>query len=116
MDVYSYLLIKLLKECFTELGDKKLKIILDRCMNKNQRDKFETLAKVEFLDLFQTLPTVEILHENSESHTGLQLVDFISGCFFHKYNISNKGSDCDKYVDCIENILKLEINDIINQN
>ena len=110
--LYSYLIKILLEKVLQNIPNKKLYIVLDRCMNKSQRENFGSYVKTQFLSLFSVLPEVEIIHKNSEEESGLQLVDFVSGAFGYKYNTMNLQNDCNFYVEAILNILKTEKNDL----
>ena len=104
--LYNYLIKILLEKSLLKINNKnKLVIILDRCMNKNQRDNFKTYVMTEFLEIFSYLPDVEIRHENSLDSFGLQIVDFIAGAFGYKYNESK---DNLKYIILIKEKIILE--------
>ncbi len=110
--LYSFLIKILLEKTLNTIENKELRIILDRCMNKSQRDNFETYVNTEFLELFSELPKVIIEHNNSENEGCLQLVDFVSGAFGYKYNYKKLNDSCEEYTDLFRNIIITEKNDL----
>ena len=106
-EINSYLITKLLHFTFEHIKNDSLKIILDRCMNKTQRNKFETLCNTQFFEIFRKLPQIEIVHEDSKQENGLRLVDFVAGSFRYKFDSNNE--DKDFYVEIIKDILIEEI-------
>jgi len=77
--LYNYLTKILLEKVLLNIKREKLIICLDKCMSKPQRDNFENYLKTEFFNLFQEIPDVDIIHENSCSHQGLIVTDFVCG-------------------------------------
>ncbi len=106
--LYNYLTKILLEKVLVDIKREKLTLCLDKCMSQPQRDNFENYIKTEFFNLFQDVPEVEIIHENSCSHPGLIVTDFICGAFGYKYNTAKLKGDFNRYVDLIQNKIKIE--------
>ncbi len=82
--LYNYLSQLIIAECSTE---DKFEIIVDRSKNKRSlRDDFNNYIRNHLINKCSNL---EIKHEDSKSNGGLQVLDFISGAIFNKYEFNN---------------------------
>ena len=85
-----------------------LMICLDRAMSLSQRENFESYIKTEFLSIFNRLPNVKIIHENSKENPALQALDFICGAFGYKYNTAKLKDDAELYTNIIKSRIVIE--------
>ncbi len=90
--LYNYLSKLILAEC--SMGD-SFELIVDRSKNKRSlREDFDRYIRTNFKELGFNIP---IKHEDSRINGGLQVLDFISGAVFNKYEFNNT-----KYYDIIK--------------
>ncbi len=108
--LYNYLIKILLESVIRDTSkNSSLDIILDRSMCKSQRINFEGYLKMMFLELFEST-SVKIVHESSMLNRGLQVTDYISGAFGHKYNHSSE-----RYTDILRSRTIIERNDFFKK-
>ncbi|MFQ5531512.1 MAG: DUF3800 domain-containing protein [Candidatus Nanoarchaeia archaeon] len=82
--LYNYLCNLIINECSI---DGKSDLIVDRSKNKRSlRDDFDRYIR---FNLKEKCPNLTILHEDSKSNGSLQVLDFISGAIFNKYEFQN---------------------------
>jgi len=111
--LYNYLIKILLETPLRKLKDNlHLNICLDRCMSISQRENFENYIKTEFFSIFQKIPKVDIIHENSTQNECLQVLDFVCGAFGYKYNTQKLRENSEIYTEIIKNKIFLEKNDL----
>ena len=78
--LYNYLSNLIINECSV---DGKFDLIVDRSKNKRSlRDDFNDYIRYK---LVGKCPNLSISHEDSKSNGALQVLDFISGAIFNKY-------------------------------
>lgn len=96
--LYNYLSKLIIAECSI---DGKFELIVDRSKNKRSlRDDFNNYVKE---NVKKECSNLSIKHEDSKSNGGLQVLDFISGAIFNKYEFNNK-----KYYNKIKNKITTE--------
>jgi len=84
--LYNYLCNLIITECTI---DYKSILIVDRSKNKRSlRDDFDRYIR---LNLFNKCPNISILHKDSMGNGTLQVLDFISGAIFNKYEFNRLG-------------------------
>ncbi|HLC79297.1 MAG TPA: DUF3800 domain-containing protein [archaeon] len=114
--LYNYLIKVLLEKVLPQINrNRTLMIFLDKSMSSTQRNNFESYIKTEFFSIFNEVPRIEIIHENSMANEGIQVTDFICGAFGYKYNTRNLGLDCERYTKIICEKIKLEKNDLFKK-
>ena len=107
--LYNYLIKILLERPLAKLrNNMHLMICLDRAMSLSQRENFESYIKTEFLSIFNRLPNVKIVHENSKENPALQALDFICGAFGYKYNTAKLKDDAELYTNIIKSRIVIE--------
>lgn len=80
--LYNYLSNLIITEC--SLGE-SFELIVDKSKNKRSlRDDFDS-----YIRLKKKCENLIIKHEDSKSNGGLQVLDFISGAIFNKYEFKN---------------------------
>lgn len=78
--LYNYLCNLIIAECSV---DGKFELIVDKSKNKRSlKDDFDNYIKSKLTNKFHNL---SIKHEDSKSNGALQILDFISGAIFNKY-------------------------------
>tara|TARA_Y100000310_G_scaffold67450_1_gene62774 strand:+ start:568 stop:1170 length:603 start_codon:yes stop_codon:yes gene_type:complete len=96
--LYNYLSNLIITECSI---DGKFELSVDRSKNKRSlRDDFDNYIRN---NLKKECPNLSIKHEDSKSNGGLQVLDFISGAIFNKYEFNNL-----EYYDKIKNKITTE--------
>lgn len=82
--LYNYLSKLIIAECSIE---GKLELIVDKSKNKRSlRDDFDNYIRN---NLRKECTNLSIKHEDSKGNGGLQILDFISGAIFNKYEFNN---------------------------
>lgn len=82
--LYNYLSNLIIAECSI---DEKFELIVDRSKNKRSlRDDFDNYIRN---NLKRECSNLIIQHADSKSNGGLQVLDFISGAIFNKYEFNN---------------------------
>jgi len=82
--LYNYLSNLIIAECSI---DGKFELIVDRSKNKRSlRDDFDNYIRN---NLKRECSNLIIKHEDSKSKGGLQILDFVSGAIFNKYEFNN---------------------------
>lgn len=80
------------------------RIIVDKfIMQKERRDEFDNYLRLRMSNRSRT-KNLEVFHENSEQHAGLQIADFIAGAVFQKYE-----RQIEKYYNVIRPKIRLEL-------
>ncbi|MEK6871495.1 MAG: DUF3800 domain-containing protein [Nanoarchaeota archaeon] len=96
--LYNYLCYLIIGECSI---DGNFELIVDRSKNKRSlRDDFDNYIR---FNLVNKCPNLSIRHEDSRSNGVLQVLDFISGAIFNKYEFKNF-----EYYDKIKNKITTE--------
>lgn len=82
--LYNYLSNLIIAECSI---DGNFELVVDRSKNKRSlRDDFDNYIRN---NLKRECSNLKIKHEDSKSNGGLQVLDFISGAVFNKYEFEN---------------------------
>ncbi|MFC1786848.1 DUF3800 domain-containing protein [Halobacteriota archaeon] len=86
----------------------KVKIIVDKSLSKVNRQHFNMYLKEKYnfvsSNRGETPISIDIEHKDSQAERCLQVVDFISGAIFHKYEFNHP-----KYYDLIKSKIKEEV-------
>lgn len=97
--LYNYLCNLILNECV--LDEKIIYLFVDRSKTKRSlRDDFDEYIRFKLKNLDCN---IKIKHEDSKNNGGLQVLDFICGAIFNKYEFKNK-----EYYDIIKNLIVTE--------
>jgi len=112
--VYEYLrnrkdkLHNYLAECIAESlveysDEKKFKLIIDKfIMSKERRKEFNSHLLNSYK--YSNPPKIEITHEDSQRHSGLQIADFVAGAVFQYYERGRR-----EFYDIVKPKLRLEL-------
>lgn len=88
-------------------NEKEFKIIVDKfIMSKEKRNEFNWYLKYRLLNSYgqSNPPKIEITHEDSQQHPGLQIADFVAGAVFQYYE---RGRD--EFYEIVKPKLRLEL-------
>lgn len=77
-------------------------LVVDKSLPKYQRENFDWYVKNRSRLLGNKNILISIIHENSQNNLGLQVVDFVTGALYHKYEKENDG-----YYDLIKDKIKI---------
>ena len=88
--------------------ERRFKIIVDKfIMSKEKRLEFDWYLKNRLFNSHRgsNLPRIEVLHEDSQQHPGLQAADFVAGSIFQYYE-----RGISEFYEMIKPKLRLELN------
>ncbi len=87
--------------------EREFKIIIDKfIMSEEKRKEFNWYLELRLLNSYgrSNSPKIEIIHEDSQRHPGLQVADFVAGAVFQRYERGR----CEFY-EIIKPKLRLEL-------
>ncbi len=97
--LYNYLCKLIISEC--SLNDNKIELVVDRSKGKRAlRDDFDNYIRKIILS---EECNIKIVHADSKKKGGLQVLDFVSGAIFNKYEYKN-----DTFYNIIEDKISIE--------
>ncbi len=88
-------------------NEKEFKIIVDKfIMSEEKRKEFNWYLKHRLLNSYgrSNPPKIEIVHEDSQQHSGLQVADFVAGAVFQYYERGKR-----EFYEIVKPKLRLEL-------
>jgi len=85
--------------------EKEIRIVVDKfIMSEERRDEFDRYLRWRLSNYSSRFLNVEIIHEDSQQHPGLQAADFVAGSIFQYYERGN-----DRFYRIIEPKIRFEL-------
>jgi len=85
--------------------EKEIRIVVDKfIMSEERRDEFDRYLRWRLSNYSSRFLNIEIIHEDSQQHPGLQAADFVAGSIFQYYERGN-----DQFYKIIEPKIRFEL-------
>ena len=101
--LYTYLLKMVLRSSFSNIKDNEVTVIIDAVIPKLLRDALELEILTENKELLFDVSKIKIEHIGSLHNLGLQVIDFVAGAIFTKYEYQNL-----EYYNLVKELIKNE--------
>ena len=83
--IYNYLTGFLMDKIITSPEERQLIVILDKFLSKESREDYNQYIKGKLSEFIKKNIKIEVEHKDAMSERCLQVVDFIAGAIFNKY-------------------------------